>query len=99
MTDVVFLRDDTYSDVFAIFPQFSGAYSCLDVVVCYQHIGQHSQAHLDYCRECVEVVDPAEYAELREELERIGYDDLNVVELDCVDSADYRMARRIDRGY
>jgi hypothetical protein len=94
MTDVVFLRDGTDHDVFAVFPQFCGSVSSLDFVVCYHHIGQHSEAHLDYCQECTEVVDPSEYAELHKELERIGYDDLKVVRLYTIDSADRHIQRR-----
>ena len=98
MTDVVFLRDDTDFDVFALFPAHSGAVDCIDIAVCYEHVGQHGQAHIDYCLNCVEVTDPAEYVDLREELELVGYDDLNVVALDSIDSAEYSEARRIDCG-
>ena len=86
MTDVVFLRDGT---VFALFPAFTGSVDDPDVAICYQSVGQHGQAHIDYCMTCIEVTDPAEYADLKGELERIGYDDLNVVELGSIDSTDY----------
>jgi len=44
-----------------------------DHVLCYEHVGQHGPAALDYCAECSEVTDPADYADLRAELERAGY--------------------------
>ena len=41
-------------------------------IVCYAHIGQHSEASLDYYR-LGRPAKPREYAELKRELERIGY--------------------------
>lgn len=41
-------------------------------IMCYAHIGQHSEASLDYYREG-RLAKPREYADLKRELERIGY--------------------------
>lgn len=44
-------------------------------VVCYQHIGQHGTADIEFMKYCTEDASPAEYAELKDELENIiGYD-------------------------
>lgn len=39
---------------------------------CYSHIGQHSACHVDYAKESRPAT-PAEYADLKRELESIGY--------------------------
>ena len=59
------------SDVFAYFPDENydprrGLKSC------YAHVGQHSSCHPDYAKESRPAT-PAEYADLKAELESIGY--------------------------
>ena len=47
-------------------------------ISCYAHIGQHSLADYKYCVERTRLATPAEYADLKSELESIGYS-LNVI--------------------
>jgi hypothetical protein len=42
-------------------------------VLSYMHIGQHSEASIDFVRDC-RLAKPEEYAELKTELESLGYD-------------------------
>lgn len=39
---------------------------------CYSHVGQHSGCHPDYISDC-RTATPDEYAQLKKELESIGY--------------------------
>ena len=71
-TKVIFLvneRDPKDPDLFAFFPEevHNGEY-----LTAYSHIGQHSAAHPDYAKESREAT-PEEYADLKAELEGIGY--------------------------
>jgi len=71
-TKVVFLvntRDPKDPDLFAYFPEeiHNGEYR-----TAYSHIGQHSAAHPDYAKESRQA-SPEEYADLKAELEGIGY--------------------------
>ena len=75
-TEVVFRvnKSGDFKDVvFALFPYlFESAFNS-ELVVSYQHIGQHSTA--DYTH-CINVSRPAteeEYRDLKQELEDIGY--------------------------
>ena len=44
-----------------------------NMILSYEHIGQHGEASIEFCRECIEA-NPAEYAELKNELEKLcGY--------------------------
>lgn len=52
-------------DVIAFFPDESPLMS-------YQHIGQHGESVLGYLLEC-EPATPEQYADLKEELESLGY--------------------------
>ena len=59
----------TDCEVFALFPTLpEGRY-----VTSYQHIGQHSAADYGLCIKHSRPAQPAEYADLLEELTRIGY--------------------------
>jgi hypothetical protein len=92
-TDVVFLKDFNDGDVFAVFPGNAASVLNSNLMTCYAHIGQHSSAAFRYCDECTEVTDPAEYADLKAELECIGYN-LYVVSKARMHDADYAAARR-----
>ena len=63
-------RKDPDGEVFALFPEDEGApgYS-----MSYQHIGQHSSADYRLCIRRSKPASPEEYADLKEELESIGY--------------------------
>ena len=44
-----------------------------NMILSYEHIGQHGEASIEFCRECIKAT-PAEYAELKNELEKLcGY--------------------------
>jgi len=78
-TDIVF-RVDTSKDfkgtVFALFPH---EVSTLDGLVnCYQHVGQHSSADYNHCINTSKLATAEEYADLKKEMESIGYK-INVV--------------------
>jgi len=89
MTDVVFLRD---TEVFAVFPGIQASVLRKDALLYYTHIGQHGRTDIDYCLGCEEVTKPSEYAELFEELERIGYE-LYVISKKRMTDDKYRVMR------
>ena len=70
--NVVFLKEEGYGTL-AVFPDI--VEDLKGNVRCYAHVGQHSTASPDYYQE-LELAD--DYQDLLEELESIGYDDLEV---------------------
>jgi hypothetical protein len=73
MTEVLFKRDG--SEIFAVMP-----YDICDRqgnMTTYAHVGQHSSCRPDYVKRCKNA-NKSEYAELKKELESIGYK-LNVI--------------------
>jgi hypothetical protein len=76
-TKVKFLINDSNNDDFiggslmAYFPE-DKFNNTPGLFTCYAHIGQHSACHIDYANECRPAT-PAEYKELKAELESIGY--------------------------
>lgn len=74
ITDVVFRVDTTGSwkgTVFAMLP-----HECSDYkgnVTCYQHVGQHSSADYHGCVAKSRLATETEYADLKREMENIGY--------------------------
>ena len=93
ITDVVFLRELDDEAIFALFPAHAACAGRTDLMVCYAHTGQHGGASYDYCYECDEVVDPADYADLFAELERAGYS-LCVISKDRFNDSKYADSRR-----
>ena len=84
-TDVVF-RVDTTKDwkgtVYALLP-----HECCDReghVTTYQHVGQHSGAEYRHCIAKSRPATPAEYADLKKEMESIGYN-FNVIQKQSYD--------------
>ena len=72
-TIVVFRKDrDGYRDPFALFPELPSDIGGL-FCTCYQHVGQHCGADYALCITNSDPASPAEYADLLEELRRIGY--------------------------
>lgn len=63
----VIFRKDKHGDAIAFFPEISTLYGH---VVCYQHIGQHGDACLEYYRE-TKKANEAEYQDLLAELTSI----------------------------
>ena len=77
--DVLFRYDTTKGfegTIFAVFP-----YDVVDHsgnVTVYQHIGQHSAGDYNLCLQTSRPATPAEYDDLKKELESIGYE-VNVI--------------------
>lgn len=69
VTEVMFRHED--NQVLAVFPYEIADYS--GNVSCYAHLGQHSGADYQYILDQTSPALPAEYADLKAELERIGY--------------------------
>lgn len=76
------IHPDNADTVFAIFPHLPGN-NDPKTMLSYEHVGQHGQAHISYVDECYVAKDPAQYADLKKELEGIGY------ELDIQDYTGY----------
>ena len=77
-TDVIFRKnktEDFKGEVFALFPYEIS--TCFGAVTSYAHVGQHSSADYDHCIQTSVPATEDEYADLKKELEEIGYD-LNV---------------------
>ena len=77
--DVIFRVDksrDFSGTVFALFPHECDNHN--GNVTSYQHVGQHSSANYKHCLELSKVATPEQYADLKKELESIGYK-VNVV--------------------
>lgn len=71
-TTVVVFRKWGNGDIIALFPferEASTSFACLS----YEHIGQHGGADYPGVVRETRPASPAEYAELKAELERIGY--------------------------
>jgi predicted protein tyrosine phosphatase len=68
VTKVIFKKEG--KDVIAFFPEHPGNDE-FDVE-CYAHVGQHASAALAYLSAC-KPAKPEEYADLKAELESIGY--------------------------
>ena len=69
-TKVIF-RKFKNGDVIALFPE-DPAYK--HYITCYEHFGQHGSADYYVVRDQTKLASPDEYAELKDELETIGYD-------------------------
>lgn len=72
MADRVIFKKDEHGDVIAFFPQQPGTNS-VHTCMCYQHVGQHGSAAITYVANC-KPAKPSEYADLKAELERLGYE-------------------------
>lgn len=69
-TSVVFKKTpDSYPEVIAFLLDCPAHFG---QVLSYMHVGQHSDASLAYMKECTKAT-PDEYADLKKELEHIGY--------------------------
>ena len=90
--DVLFRYDTTKDfkgDIFAVFPYDVADYS--GNVTIYHHVGQHSVGDYNVCLQTSRPATPAEYEDLKKELESIGYE-VNVVKKRNYDKylADYK---------
>lgn len=79
-TKVIFRKWKDTGDVLALFPRIPASvvhpYLCLS----YQHLGQHAAASYPWVIRQTEPVTPEEYADLKAELERVGYENLRVMQ-------------------
>ena len=90
--DVLFRYDTTKDfkgDIFAVFPHEVADYSGNVTIYC--HVGQHSVGDYNVCLQTSRPATPAEYEDLKKELESIGYE-VNVVKKRNYDKylADYK---------
>ena len=73
-TPVVF-RIYPQGDVLALFPTFNHSAQAANYgkCVCYQHLGQHGEADYPGCIDSTKPATPDQYADLKRELEGLGY--------------------------
>lgn len=65
---------DKLGEVTALFPDVNeGVNGYGDVFMCYAHVGQHCTYSPEWAKKCRKAK-PAEYADLLQELQSIGYD-------------------------
>lgn len=75
-TQAIFRTYRRGGDVIALFPdELDRLPGC---VTAYQHVGQHTAASYNNVIASTRLATPSEYAELYDELARIGYDDLKI---------------------
>ena len=72
-TPVIFRKDKSCGrdDIVALFPTLTGSH--YRYCVMYQHTGQHHEGDPVHAVNTTELAKPEEYADLKEELESIGY--------------------------
>lgn len=70
-TRVIFRKFE--GEVIALFPELPGDSNPYAACLSYQHIGQHSAACVNLTAEYTTPATPAEYADLKKELESLGY--------------------------
>ena len=70
----VIFRKDKDGDIVALFPNIAAEQPGGYLITSYQHIGQHGDADYDYVISQTTPAKLAEYKDLKEELEEIGYD-------------------------
>jgi hypothetical protein len=82
VTKVIFRKYKEGGDILALFPELPGTTdpaTCL----CYEHVGQHGAGNYYHCIDNLTVsAKPEEYADLKAELENIGYR-LQVMKKSC----------------
>lgn len=77
MTTPVIFRQFKGGDILALFPA-DPADTAGQFCTCYAHIGQHSSADYNATIAQSKPAKPVEYADLKAELESVGYDDLKI---------------------
>ncbi len=78
-TKIIFRKDKEDGDIIAVFPDDR---QNDNMIGCYVHLGQHTTMSLDYYSKETIPATPEEYADLKKELESIGYNIEVVTELD-----------------
>lgn len=91
---VIFRKDRKDGTIIAFYPECSANYGN---IVCYQHIGQHGEASLEYYYSTVKA-SPDEYRELYNEVKDQALVELDVKQRLCYDDLIYKAwAWRFDR--
>jgi len=73
-TKVIFRKWPKSHDVIAVFPELPGDCNPYRTCLSYEHLGQHGAITLDFGNgKWTKPASPAEYADLKAELESIGY--------------------------
>lgn len=95
IVDIIFVigKNDTTREVVAIMPGLAATIGNVNHCTCYVHIGQHSAADIDVIYREYENAQPAEYADLLQELCCIGYN-VNVVPFTFLRRTYYTKLRR-----
>lgn len=78
-TDIIFRVDnskDFKGTIYALFPHEVADHN--GCVTSYQHVGQHSSADYNHCIRTSKLANAKEYADLKKEMESIGYN-INIV--------------------
>lgn len=78
--DVIFRKEKSgylKGEIYALFPHKVETHE--GHVMAYAHVGQHAHADYNYCIHSSVPAKPEEYADLKKELESIGYN-LNVIQ-------------------
>jgi hypothetical protein len=70
-TKVIFRKDKDGSEITAIFPELTE--NSWNYCACYAHLGQHGTCSHDWYRTKTIPATPDEYADLKAELEELGY--------------------------
>lgn len=92
---VIFRKDRKDGTIIAFYPECSANYGN---IVCYQHIGQHGEASLEYYYSTIKA-SPDEYEELYNEVKDQALVELDVKQRLCYDDLIYKAwAWRFDRS-
>lgn len=93
----VIMYSDPNREVVAIMPGLAGTVGQVYSCTCYVHMGQHSAADIEVIGSTYENATPDEYAELKLELERIGYF-IYVIPKSRIGNTEYADMRRKELG-
>ena len=78
MTKVIFRKDPKYKEIIAFFPETYKEYKN-DKMLCYEHIGQHGEASIEYYWTTKKATEN-EYKPLLNELISVGYNNLKIMQ-------------------
>ena len=95
--DKVIFRKFKDGQIIALFPEIFDSYKYNHGVLCssYMHVGQHSGADYDTVCSNTKLAKPEEYADLKRELESLGYS-LEVVSTNSIGSQKILMQQYYD---
>ena len=98
-TDMAFLVDriGEIGEVVAVMPSCAATVGRPNHATCYVRDGQHGACDIVAMVNYYDQASPAQYADLKAELEGLGYA-VNVISKDQIRCADYEVARREELG-